>query len=124
MYTSILNELTPPGTLGLFSGLTALALVLIILLVEETKERSLESLDVIFGYPKTQFVGWQVRQNLPWFFKRYVLRERPKPERPEIDFFGFSDVAGGTTGAGDGDAETTPSDTTSVRTVSTSNTRQ
>ena len=98
-----------------------MAFVLIVLLVEETKERSLESLDVIFRFPKSQFVSWQVRQYLPWFFKRYIFRERPKPERPEIDFFGFSDDADGPGGPGGDGPETTPSDTTSVRTTSTSN---
>lgn len=84
----ILDKLTPPGTLGLFASLTAVAFVLVVLFVEETKERSLESLDIIFSYPKRQFVRYQVKQYLPWFFKRYVLRERPKPERPILDFFG------------------------------------
>ena len=96
-----------------------MAFVLIILLVEETKERSLESLDVIFNYPKAQFVGWQMRQYLPWFFKRYILRQRPKPERPELDLFEFSDGV-----RGPDDPETTLSDTTSVRTASTRDMRQ
>lgn len=104
-----------------------MAFVLIVLLVEETKERSLESLDVIFRFPKSQFVSWQVRQYLPWFFKRYIFRERPKPERPEMNFFRFIDGAGraGHEAPGSGeDPVTIQSDTTSVGTVSTSNTRQ
>ncbi|RYO81805.1 hypothetical protein DL762_006930 [Monosporascus cannonballus] len=87
---SILDELTPPGTLGLFSGLTAIALVLVIIFVEETKELSLESLDIIFSFPKTQFMRYQVKDYLPWFFKRYILRQRPEPERPALNVLGTS----------------------------------
>ncbi|RYP14023.1 hypothetical protein DL765_006626 [Monosporascus sp. GIB2] len=87
---SILNDLSPPGTLGLFSGFTAVAFVLVIIFVEETKELSLESLDIIFRFPKTQFIRYQVKDYLPWFFKRYILRQRPEPERPTLDVLGAS----------------------------------
>jgi hypothetical protein len=115
-------KFTPPGALGLFSGLTAIAEVMVILLVEETKELSLESLDIIFNFPKTQFVRYQIKEYLPWFFKRYILRTRPEPVRPTLNVIGSNEFPGGD----DHESITErisdhESDVSSVRTVSTTN---
>ncbi|CAK7218787.1 hypothetical protein SCUCBS95973_003602 [Sporothrix curviconia] len=59
------------GALGLFSGLNLLALILVFLLVEETKRRSLEDLDLVFAVPKRTFVRFQVQTYLPWFIRHY-----------------------------------------------------
>ncbi len=50
--------------------------MLVFLLVEETKRRSLEDLDLVFAVPKRTFMRYQVRTYLPWFFRHYVLRRR------------------------------------------------
>ncbi|GKT43400.1 putative polyol transporter 6 [Colletotrichum spaethianum] len=70
------------GALYLFAGLNILALVLAFLLLEETKRRSLEDLDLVFAVPKRAFIRHQVFQYLPWFFKRYFLGRRM--EKPSL----------------------------------------
>lgn len=70
------------GALGLFSGLNIVALVMVFLLVEETKRRTLEDLDHIFAVSKRKFMRFQVFEYLPWLLQRYILGN-PKP-RPEL----------------------------------------
>jgi hypothetical protein len=78
---SIYAGLRNGGTLGLFAGLNLVAFVLVFLLVEETKRRSLEDLDSIFAVKESRFTRYQVMQYLPWFFQYYVLgRAIPRPE--------------------------------------------
>lgn len=69
------------GSLGLFAGLNVVAFVLVFLLVEETKGRSLEDLDLVFAVSKRRFMSFQVGDYLPWFIKRHLFGSRaPKPE--------------------------------------------
>ncbi|WYZ34106.1 hypothetical protein EsH8_I_000382 [Colletotrichum jinshuiense] len=70
------------GSLYLFAGFNILALVMVFLLLEETKRRSLEDLDLVFAVSKRKFVRHQVFDYLPWFFNRYVLRK--KAEKPGL----------------------------------------
>ncbi|KAI1175207.1 sugar transporter-domain-containing protein [Nemania sp. FL0916] len=80
-FPSISDGLGSGGALGLFSGLNLVALALVFLLVEETKRRSLEDLNAIFDVRKSRFTRYQVKEYLPWFFRRYVLhRDVTKPE--------------------------------------------
>lgn len=53
------------GSLGLFAGLNVIAFVLVLLLVEETKGRSLEELDLVFAVSKRRFMSFQIRKYLP-----------------------------------------------------------
>ncbi|KAI0138955.1 MFS general substrate transporter [Hypoxylon sp. NC0597] len=79
-FPSIYAGLHDGGSLGLFAGLNFVAFVLVFLLVEETKRRSLEDLDLIFAVRKRDFVRHQVTEYLPWFFRHYFLgyrREKP-----------------------------------------------
>ena len=77
------------GCLGLFAGLNLLAFVLVFLLVEETKRRSLEDLDWIFAVPKRTFVRYQMQTYLPWFLRRYFIGVREdKPSLYEDKIWG------------------------------------
>lgn len=40
------------------------------------KQRTLEELDYIFAVPTRTHMKYQVRKNLPWWFKTYVLRRK------------------------------------------------
>ncbi|KAI2628465.1 hypothetical protein GGR54DRAFT_345421 [Hypoxylon sp. NC1633] len=73
-FPSIYAGLHDGGSLGLFAGLDLLAFALVFLLVEETKRRSLEDLDLVFAVRKRDFVRYQLVSYLPWFFRRYILR--------------------------------------------------
>ncbi|KAK8050877.1 hypothetical protein PG993_002262 [Apiospora rasikravindrae] len=84
-----------PGSLGLFSGLTLLAWVLVYFLVEETRELSLENLHDVFSVPKTQFVRLKYRRLL-WLARRYLLRDTrvpdPSSSLPQTGGFGLSSL--------------------------------
>jgi len=73
-----------------------LALVLVFLLVEETKRRSLEDLDHIFAVSKRDFMRFQMTEILPWFLGKTFLRNRTK--RPQL----YKDLIWGSYG-GEGD---------------------
>lgn len=47
----------------------------------ETKQRTLEELDYIFAVPTRTHMRYQVTQNLPWWWKTYILR-RPGLSKP------------------------------------------
>ncbi|PNY23417.1 polyol transporter [Tolypocladium capitatum] len=74
LFPIIHSALGQAGSLGLFSGLNVVALVMVFLFVEETKRRSLEELDHIFAVSKREFMRFQVTKYLPWLIKRYLLR--------------------------------------------------
>ncbi|TLD10683.1 hypothetical protein PgNI_06495 [Pyricularia grisea] len=73
-FLNIYSSLGDAGCLALFSGLNLLSLVLVFLLVEETKRRSLEDLDLVFAVPKRVFIKYQVGTFLPWFARRCLRR--------------------------------------------------
>ncbi|OLN96088.1 putative polyol transporter 2-like protein 2 [Colletotrichum chlorophyti] len=75
-FPSINSGLGDGGSLYLFAGLNIVAFVLIFLLLEETKRRSLEDLDLVFAVSKRKFVKHQVFSYLPWFVRRHMLRKR------------------------------------------------
>ncbi|KAK8092546.1 MFS general substrate transporter [Apiospora kogelbergensis] len=74
-YPRISDVMTPPGSLGLFSGLTLLAWVLVYFLVEETRELSLENLYHVFSEPKGKFAHLKYRRLL-YLGRRYLLRDK------------------------------------------------
>ena len=68
------------------SGLNVLAFIMIFLFVPETKQRTLEELDYIFGLPTSRFVHYQVKVALPWFIKRYVFSQKSATLEPLYHF--------------------------------------
>ncbi|KAF1954160.1 MFS transporter [Byssothecium circinans] len=73
---TMLKKLKPQGVFGLYAGLNIVALVMIFLWLPETKQRTLEELDYIFAVPTRTHMKYQVSENLPWWFKTYVLRKK------------------------------------------------
>ncbi|PKK45095.1 hypothetical protein CI102_9433 [Trichoderma harzianum] len=81
VYPSVNAGLKAIGALGLFSGLNIVALVMVFLLVEETKRHTLEELDHIFAVSKRKFMRYQLFEYLPWLIQRYILgSSKPRPE--------------------------------------------
>ena len=69
------------GALGLFAGFNVIAFVLVYLLVEETKQRSLEDLEQIYNVSKRTFVQYVATVHLPWVLRRWVMcSDEEKPE--------------------------------------------
>lgn len=64
------------GAFGFYAGLNVCALVMIFLWVPETKQRSLEELDYIFGVPTTTHMNYQCTEAFPYFVKRYMLFQK------------------------------------------------
>jgi hypothetical protein len=42
----------------------------------ETKQRSLEELDYVFGVPTRTHAKYQLTQVLPWWIRTYILRRK------------------------------------------------
>ncbi|KAK6081990.1 hypothetical protein SCUP515_02769 [Seiridium cupressi] len=72
LFPRLLFSLRPAGALGLFAGPSMVAFVLVFLVVEETKQKSLEDLDFVFGVPKRDFMRFQISKYLPWVFRRHL----------------------------------------------------
>lgn len=63
------------GSFVLYSGFNVVALVMIFLLLPETKQRTLEELDYIFAVPMRVFMKYQVTKTLPWWCRRWILQQ-------------------------------------------------
>ncbi|KAF1847929.1 D-xylose-proton symporter [Cucurbitaria berberidis CBS 394.84] len=72
----MLKAMKPQGVFGFYAGLNILALIMIFLWLPETKQRTLEELDYIFAVPTRTHMNYQAKQNLPWWFKTYILRRK------------------------------------------------
>ncbi|KAF4581983.1 sugar porter (SP) family MFS transporter [Ophiocordyceps camponoti-floridani] len=72
----MLNRLGVLGSFGLYSLFNIMALLMIFLWLPETKQRTLEELDYIFGVPTRVFMRYQVTKALPWWYKRWILRRK------------------------------------------------
>lgn len=81
-FPALLKKITPTGAFAFYAGLNILAFVVIFFVVPETKKRTLEELDYIFGVPTTRHASYQVHTWLPWFMKRNVLWQRSRPLPP------------------------------------------
>jgi hypothetical protein len=71
------------GAFGFYAGMNAIAFVMIFLCLYETKQRSLEQLDYVFGVPIHKHAQYQVTKVLPWWIRRYVF-QRKGAECPEL----------------------------------------
>ncbi|KAL7813184.1 MFS general substrate transporter [Trichoderma aethiopicum] len=92
VFPSINSGLTESGALGLFSGLNVVALVMVFLLVEETKRHTLEELDHIFAVSKRKFMRFQLCEYLPWLVRYYIFgSKKPRPELYEDLIWGPSE---------------------------------
>lgn len=75
-FPRMLGLFGPQGSFGFYAALNVVALVFIFLFLPETKERTLEELDYIFGVSTRQHAKFQVTQVLPWWCRRRLLFQR------------------------------------------------
>ncbi|KAM5341685.1 hypothetical protein ACJ41O_014716 [Fusarium nematophilum] len=73
------------GTLGFFSGMNLVAWFLIFFFVEETKQLSLEELDLIFDQPKRRFARFELEKRLPYVMRRLFPCSGDAGDRPIYD---------------------------------------
>jgi hypothetical protein len=67
-----------------------LAFVVIFLFLPETKQRTLEELDYIFGVPTSRHAAYQLRTWLPWFVRKWVHGQKHVVLEPLYQLEGFS----------------------------------
>ncbi|WAO90246.1 MFS domain-containing protein [Fusarium falciforme] len=75
-FPRMLITMTATGAFGFYAGLNLVALVLIFLFVPETKRKTLEELDYVFGVPDRTHAKYQLKTVLPWWFKRWILQRK------------------------------------------------
>jgi hypothetical protein len=73
-----------PGAFAFYTGMNIIAFCLIFLFLPETKQRTLEELDYVFGVPTRTHAKYQITQALPWWFKRWVLMRKDTPPCPDL----------------------------------------
>ncbi|TAQ86026.1 hypothetical protein B7494_g5655 [Chlorociboria aeruginascens] len=76
----------PVGVFGFYAGLNLVALALIFLFLPETKQRTLEELDYVFAVPTRTFAHFQLRRQLPWWTRKWILRRKGE-EEPQLYTF-------------------------------------
>ncbi len=69
-----------------YSGLNAVAFVMIFFFVPETKQRTLEELDYVFAVPTSTFARYQTTKALPYWIKRWVFFNRSARLEPLYHF--------------------------------------
>lgn len=87
-FPRILIAFHPVGAFCFYAALNVTALVMIFLWVPETKQRTLEELDYVFAVPTRTHMHYQVTKALPWWIKRYVLRQKGAKLEPLYRFEG------------------------------------
>lgn len=78
--------MTATGAFGFYTGLNLLAFVMIFLWVPETKQRTLEELDYVFAVPTRTHMHYQLTKAAPYWFKRYVFRNKNATLEPLYTF--------------------------------------
>jgi len=86
-----LRAFSVPGAFGFYAAMNLIALFLIFCFLPETKQRSLEELDYVFGVTTRRHASYQLFTVLPWWFKRWVLFRKDTPPCPNL--YKFEDDA-------------------------------
>ena len=77
---SLLDAVGSAGTYFFYAGLNVVAFILIFLFLPETKLRTLEELDYVFGVSTRRHAQFQMTEQAPWWFKRWVFMQKGAPE--------------------------------------------
>ncbi|KAF8849552.1 hypothetical protein BDZ45DRAFT_604243 [Acephala macrosclerotiorum] len=88
-FPSLLAGITPTGAFGFYAGLNMLAFVIIFFFLPETKQRTLEELDYIFGVPTRRHASYYAFTWFPWAVKRYLFFQRKAQLEPLYHLEGF-----------------------------------
>jgi len=73
-----------PGAFGFYTAMNVIAFVMIFLWLPETKQRTLEELDYVFGIPTRTHMNHQIKNVMPWFIKRRILMRKDTPPCPNL----------------------------------------
>ncbi|CAI6234895.1 unnamed protein product [Periconia digitata] len=81
-FPPMVDAMSQVGAFSFYAGLNLIAWGMIFCFVRETKQLTLEELDQVFSVPTRQFLNYETKTWLPYFFKRHILRkpiEKPPP---------------------------------------------
>lgn len=59
---------------------------MILFFLPETKQRTLEELDYVFGVSTRKHAAFELREQIPWWFGKWILRRKSQPE-PQLYHF-------------------------------------
>lgn len=94
------------GAFGFYAAMNVIAFCMIFLFLYETKQRTLEELDYVFGVPTRTHAKYQLTKVLPWWFRRYILWRKgevcPELYRFEDEEWTESDREGSSKGVSSG----------------------
>ncbi|KAJ0162239.1 putative metabolite transport protein YwtG [Colletotrichum tanaceti] len=77
-WPSLQEAFTPTGAFGWYAGWNIVGFFLVLFLLPETKEKTLEELDAVFSVPLRRFARYGLAQFV-FFCKRYVFRRDVSP---------------------------------------------
>ena len=83
-FPRILTALGSQGAFLLYAFLNVVALVLVFLLLPETRLKTLDELDEVFSVPSRTFIKYQTMEYLPWTVKRYVMGQKEAELKPLV----------------------------------------
>lgn len=78
-WPSLQKAFKPQGAFGWYAAWNIVGWWLVLLFMPETKGKTLEELDQVFSVPTHLHAAYGLRQ-IPYFFRRYVLFQKVKPE--------------------------------------------
>ncbi|KAK2628381.1 hypothetical protein QTJ16_001484 [Diplocarpon rosae] len=90
--------MTPTGAFGFYAGLNIIAWGMIFAFVRETKQLTLEEIDQVFSQPTSSFLRYETKVWLPYFVRRYLLRQnlaKPEPFVERADLVKSEDIVQG-----------------------------
>ncbi|KAI9848143.1 MAG: hypothetical protein M1838_000639 [Thelocarpon superellum] len=79
-WPSLQLAFTNQGAFSFYAVWNLIGFVLVLLFVPETKGKTLEELDQVFSVPTHVHAAYGLRQ-IPYFIRRYILRQSVQPER-------------------------------------------
>ncbi|KAM3544360.1 hypothetical protein ARSEF1564_002739 [Beauveria bassiana] len=77
-FPRMLRAMTPTGAFGFYAAMNVVALTLIFCFVPETKQKSLEELDYVFGVSTRKHAKYQLGTVLPWGFRHYFFQKKDR----------------------------------------------
>ena len=79
-WPSLVRAFKPQGAFSWYACWNIIGFLAVLFFVPETKERTLEELDQVFSVRTRDHAAYGARQ-VPYFFKRYILRQNVEPEK-------------------------------------------
>ena len=79
-WPSLLKAFKPQGAFAWYAVWNIIGFFGVLFLVPETKGKTLEELDQVFGVPSRHHAAYGLRQFF-YFFRRHIFRQNVEPER-------------------------------------------